>query len=255
MLQPRPAIRQRRFKARRFRSLTPTGVPAGYFYFYHSGALTRDFAMATLGEIRGLGKKAVAMSTGNIPPLFSERQLRRMAYAAVGILLFLSTFVIVKPSYLEFEVVRFTTCLLLSLCLAIFFFVFWPQQLELTEIPVIKLPVRVTGPVVLWIIVLLFLLALMPQSAGNYCQFFRPEPPRLAFSSRIKLEGTKGEPLASHFAEDDRKPGYVGGVYVTFPRGVGSLSANLKVPDHNTLEVTFSRGLNTFDVSGLALKD
>ncbi len=193
---------------------------------------------------------------GNTRPLFTAAQLRLMAFAAMAVLLVLSAYTIFRPYSLEDEMVRFTICLLTSLSLSIFFFVFWPQQLELREIPVINLPVRVTGPVVLWVVVFLFLLRLMPESNGNACQFFRPdmagEQP-LAFSARIRLVDVEPK-CAYHIVPDEKESSQLGGVYVTFPQGVATVAASLKVPFHKPLRVEFSRSRSTVRMSGLELE-
>jgi hypothetical protein len=93
---------------------------------------------------------------------------------------------------------------------------------------------------------------MIPMREDYHCEFFRPsdEPRPLAFSSNIKLEGAKPQ-VTYHFVEDDKQPGYLGGVYITFPPRVLEIRAILRLRDHEPLPVIFKRGCGTFKISDL----
>jgi hypothetical protein len=186
--------------------------------------------------------------------VFPAHQLRFLAYAALGIMLVVVGFTFAMPIYLEYGVVRVIVCLLLSLCLSVFFFVFWPQKLEMQVIPVINLPIRVTGPAVLWCCVLLLLLNLVPVT-GNTWAYFTPDMGdsrlQVPYYLQTTLERVAGGELHYRIVKEDGKPGSTWAVLVRFEPAERSIQARLRIRDYKETTVSFVRGKDTFDLSGV----
>ena len=188
--------------------------------------------------------------------IFSSRQLRSMAYASWVIVLLVCCFIIVKPNSLEFDVVRVTICLLISLQLSIFFFVFWPQELEMKVIPLVHLPVRVTGPIVLWVIVLALLLVVIPNKYAHWA-FYIPkvnnQSVQVPYHRGIEIGKENGEDLIYHLVEKKGRGqlGSLEGVFIQFRPGEDSIKANLHIPGYNPMKVTLYRDKDVLDLPEL----
>src|SRR5262245_27113352 len=105
--------------------------------------------------------------------VFSLRQLKALGICSLIIVMAISAFLIAKPTYLEYDVARTSVCVLISLYLSIFFYLFWPQEIEIKYIPIINLPIRVAGPIVLWFVVLALLLKILTPQGSNWV-FYTP---------------------------------------------------------------------------------
>jgi hypothetical protein len=178
-----------------------------------------------------------------------------MAFASLGVLLFVCVGVYLEPSHYEHEVVRFVFCFLLTLCLSVFFFIFWPQELKLTQVPVINLSVTVAGPVVLWLILFLLFLQVMPPSiAGKQWEFFTPineggSKASVLYHSTISVRAEGKESVPFRLVPET-KDATLRGIFIQFRAGEDQIKAILVLPNRE-LPVTFKRGAGTFDVSGL----
>jgi hypothetical protein len=192
------------------------------------------------------------------PPLFTTPQLRWMAAAAAAVLLAVCAFMFRAPSYYEYEIVRFLVCFLLTVALAIFFFILWPQELKLTKVPVINVPVTIAGPVVLWLILFLLLLREMP-AAGKHWEFFalserggaKANVPYFS-ETAVKADGKNPD---FFYLVKDANASTLRGIFVEFSPGETRIDGTLAVPYHKELPVTFLRGAGTVSVSGLTRSD
>jgi hypothetical protein len=70
---------------------------------------------------------------------------------------------VVDPQWFENDFARFMLCVAVALLLAVFFFIFYPQQLQMKMPVVAGTTVRLAGPVVLFVSVLLLLWRFMPS--------------------------------------------------------------------------------------------
>jgi hypothetical protein len=194
-----------------------------------------------------------------VPPLFSTSQLRWLAIASLGVILIVCLVVVREPRYYEYEIVRFVVCFLLTVCLSIFFFIFWPQELKLTKVAVINLSVTVAGPVVLWFIFFLLLLFKMPPSAGSHWEFFAVSAgnskSNVDYHTEIVVSRKDGKPLEFRLVQDLSHTSHLHGIFIEFPRGDDPIEADLKVPKYKPLPVTFVRNARCIDVSGLTRSD
>jgi hypothetical protein len=203
--------------------------------------------------------KDVGKQEKEVHPLFTPKQVRGLAFAAFALLLLISACVLAAPTYLEHPTVRVTMCLLLSFCLAIFFFVFWPTEYELSKTSLLTLPlVRVTGPVALWVAVFAMLLYIMPVT-GSYWGFFSPEkrgpPPNLPYHKGTRVQRVDGGAIEYQLVQNKNQPSYLEGIFVKFPPGENTIEAELKIPKYKNHKVTFKRTRSTFDVTGMVTED
>jgi hypothetical protein len=187
------------------------------------------------------------------PPLFSKKTLRLIFLASLLIAGLVFTFSLLTPTILETGTARYLVCLLLSLCLAIAFFVFWPQRLELTKIPYTEIPLRVTGPIALWLAVFSLFLTTMPRE-DVFARVFTPiqngKEYVFLYDRGTKLQRNGAGPAISYQLIESRdKLGELLGIYVEFEKGEDSFSAWLTHHGFDPVLVTFSREASTFDVS------
>lgn len=184
--------------------------------------------------------------------IFSVAFLRALGVTAVAIAGILLAVFLAWPARLEGEMARFVFCLIVALDLAIFFFVFYPANFELTEVPIIKLPVRLVGPVVLFVVLLLLLLQLAPQVAAGG-RLLRPvshgKPVMVRFSSETMITPREGEPSFIWYLVPERdRPGVLAGVYVEFAPGRLAYRAAWQHGLRSPVDVTLSREKPTFEI-------
>lgn len=84
--------------------------------------------------------------------IFPDKHLRVLAYFSFASAIGLIIFILVKPFYMEIGNVKFGISVLLALLFSIFFFILWPQKATLEQVPLINLPIKLVGPIVLWVI-------------------------------------------------------------------------------------------------------
>lgn len=187
-------------------------------------------------------------------PLFSRTLLRVLFFVSISIAAAIFCIVLARPQIVESSTVRYMICLFLSLCLAIAFFVFWPARLEMERVPIINLPVRVTGPVVLWFIVFTLFLNTMPREerfARIYKAVSNGREYLFMYDRNTKLDRNDGSPLVYQLVPNRDRLGELFGIYVEFKPGEQSIPARLTHYGHDPLDVVFERDKTTFDVSSL----
>jgi hypothetical protein len=155
------------------------------------------------------------------------------------------------PEKFENPTARFVLCAAISLNLAVFFFVLYPQVVKLTKIPVLNLTIQLVGPIVLYIVVLLLLWKIMPEPPTIAYRFFIPHE-RGTRADRISAQlvtlSPAEESFVYHIVPDDN--GLLAGVYIKFEAGKDRYKALFKAPFYKPREVEFLRGSGegVFDV-------
>jgi hypothetical protein len=192
-----------------------------------------------------------------LTPGFSPRQLTIMGVAAILIIIGLIIYLFEHVSRLETLTARFLICLLVSLLLGVFFFVWWPGRYELDKIPVINLPVRVAGPVVLWLVLFNLLLYVMPKEDSPYRMFSLVNPPHgpIPYHRGITVVREGGLPADFELIEDRANVGRLAKILVRFGPGEEEFKASLNVPLHKPLSVVFRRSDSLIDVSHLVYSE
>ncbi len=164
---------------------------------------------------------------------------------AIGLLIFS----LVQPSRVETRPSQFFVCAGLGVCLAVLFFVFWPDKFVMDKVPYINVPVRVTGPVVLWIVVFLLLWALVPR-ADRYGGLFHPDGNKepIFFSTEDTLKRVDGKEYEYRLIPD-KEQRLLEAVYVEFDKGEDTFEAVFKHHNRREVRVKFVRGQSNFDMS------
>ncbi len=164
--------------------------------------------------------------------VFTPGMLRFLAVAsfalAVGMLLFWAF----EPSRLNVAMARFVASLLVALLFAVFFFVFYPDQLEMKLPGVLGTTIRLTGPIVLFIAVFWLVRTYMPApTVGKLFEVWKDGERGgmyLGESSTTYLKGRDGDRPPEHmlvgFPEGKRK---LYGIYVVFPDSVSTFKVAL----------------------------
>jgi hypothetical protein len=96
----------------------------------------------------------------------SLRQQQWLALSAFVMISLVLAFAIFRWELFEFPVPRFIFATAVATYISVFFFIFYPAQFRLDRIPGINLPVRVTGPIVLWFVVLFAIWSAMPDGSS-----------------------------------------------------------------------------------------
>ena len=177
-----------------------------------------------------------------MPSVFNQNQLKILAVAALVAVSGLLAWGLVQPSRFEAEVPRFLLCAAISVYLSVFFFVFYPDRYELDTVPVLNLPVRVVGPVALWIIVFLLLWKVMPvgTEAGRLFSINANKP--LYYPSNTTLELPDGTPLMNwQLVPDRNNPSVLFGVYISFPTGIAQYRTQFVHPGYGNAIAVFRR--------------
>jgi hypothetical protein len=147
------------------------------------------------------------------------------------------------PEKFEHPTARFILCTAISMNLALFFFVLYPQVIKLTEIPVLHLTIHLVGPIALYIVVLLFLWKIMPEPPTVTYRFFIPyeRGKRADHISRDLVTLTPAEEtFVYHLVPNE--DGLLAGVYVRFESGKEGYKARFAATFYKPVEVTFQRG-------------
>jgi hypothetical protein len=150
---------------------------------------------------------------------------------AVAMLLFWSF----EPERLNHPIARFVVSVLVGLLFAVFFFVFYPDHLEMKLPKVLGTPIRLTGPIVLFFVVSWYVSAKMPTPppppAGKLYQVLRNGEHGgmyLGTSASTSLRGRDGDTPPEHMLvgfPDGRRELY--GIYVIFPENKTSMKVSL----------------------------
>jgi hypothetical protein len=146
----------------------------------------------------------------------------------VGILMYWSF----DPSRLNNTMARFVASLLVATLFAVFFFVFYPDQLEMQLPAGLGTAIRLTGPIVLFFVVFWLVRSYMPTPAtGRLFEVWKDGQRGgmyLGDSSTTCLKGRDGNMPPEHMLvgfPDGRRRVY--GIYVIFPDGVSSVKVAL----------------------------
>jgi hypothetical protein len=153
---------------------------------------------------------------------------------------------LVWPENFENATTRFVLCAAIALDLSVFFFVIYPHEAKLTKVPAINLSVSLVGPIVLFIVILLLLWKLMPESPGGSSRFFVPYEQGVR-AEKMSFETVQIAPMDGpfeYYVVPDRNR-FMAGVYVQFASGQTAYRARLSAPYYEDVEVVFSRGPGT----------
>jgi hypothetical protein len=160
-----------------------------------------------------------------------------------------------SPERFDSPTARFVLCLAIALNLSVFFFVLYPKKVELTKIPGINLTVKLVGPIVLYIVVLLLLLKLMPEAPPPvaYRLFFPHEDGRRTERIRWQLVTLEpaDEPFTFYLVPDGQDSSGLAAVCVKFESGRTRYKARFKATFYQPADVVFERGPaeGTFEVA------
>ena len=146
------------------------------------------------------------------------------------------------PEKFEGPPSRFILCTFVALNLAVFFFVIYPEEFKLSEVPIINLAVPLVGPIVLFIVILLLMWKMMPEPAVA-SRFFVPFE-RGEQAERISFENVTLTPSEEEFRYYivPTNGGFLAGVYVEFASGKGTYKARFRAPFYKQADITLQRG-------------
>jgi hypothetical protein len=176
-----------------------------------------------------------------------------MGVASLVVALGVCLFMALAPRYYDHAAVRFALCVLITVPLTVFFFIFWPQELKLTKIPVIDLSVTIAGPVVLWLILFLLLLKVMPPCERPHPEYFAlspgNDPSRVPYHTGTQLLQKDRTSRLCYPVADPGDASSLKGVVIEFRPGEDHIEGTLQVPKYPPLLVEFRLGANTAIVS------
>jgi hypothetical protein len=176
--------------------------------------------------------------------IMPKRVVIGLAIAAFAIPSLLLIAVLAWPAVLAgfgTSIGRFFFCLTISLYLAVFFFVLYPQRFVLTRIPVIDLPVTLVGPPALWVVFLLLLLALMPlpRDGRLFKPRYGPGEMRVSRESVNVIPVHQDRACPAYVVRDHR--GEFVGIYVEFHANQREYEATVSAATREDIHWTFRR--------------
>jgi hypothetical protein len=197
-----------------------------------------------------MGKKRTDQPDAPLTSILPKQFVIALAVVAFLVASLLFGFGLVWPEKFANPTARFILCGAIALNLAVFFFVLYPQKLELSKIPYINLTIHLVGPIVLYIVMLLLLWKMMPEPSFVTYRFFVPyEENKRAerISGQARVTSTE-EGFTCYVVPDEN--GLLAGVCVKFETGKDQYKASFKAPYYKTIDVTFRRGSGegAFDV-------
>jgi hypothetical protein len=163
---------------------------------------------------------------------FSLRWLRAIAIASLTLSLLLVAFGMLDPIRFENDTARFMLCLAIATLLAIFWFVFYPERVELALPLPIGTAIRFGGPIAIWFAVFIFLLMNVPSAPyGRLFEIWKNGQPGGMYLTDRKntfftIANGVTPPNYSLVASDDGS-NTLKGIYVEFPRNVQRIDAEL----------------------------
>ena len=185
--------------------------------------------------------------------IFTKRQQAILAAIAFAILGAVLAYGILYPEQFEAPIARFILCATIAVYLSVFFFVLYPAKFELEKFPVLNLPVKTTGPIVLWLVVFLLLLKLMPATPDGYGRMFDASNAARALdvcnnddrsctleAALVELEFADKKDITYYIVRDNTIPRLMAGIYIKFLPGDAQYAAVLHY-HHRKVNVEFSR--------------
>jgi hypothetical protein len=164
--------------------------------------------------------------------VFTPLMLRWLAIVSFALVVGILLYWAFQPSRLDDPMARFVASLLVATLFAVFFFVFYPDQLEMRLPEVLGTAIRLTGPIVLFIVVFWLVKTHMPTPATG--KLFKVTKDGqwggmyLGDSSTTFLKGRDGDAPPEHMLvgfPDGRRQLY--GIYIIFPEKVPSIKVSL----------------------------
>lgn len=184
--------------------------------------------------------------------VFEPKHFRWLVFTSFIFVLSLIVFLIGFPGYLDFEIVRFLVLILVSLYLSLMFFILWPHNANIENIPLINLPVKMAGPVVLWLVIFLITNRLMPDDNMQEKVFIinkADENFRVPYhDTKLKSDETV---LDYMMIEDADAKSHLRAVYVKFPKGKSDLKARLEFTKYKPIDLTLTRNTNSIFIPKL----
>lgn len=212
---------------------------------------------------KNANKQPPTSDTHSLPLYQQVLPLTVLRVLAVGSLIFSMCFIVLgifDSSRFEDEMARFMLCLAVATLLAIFFFIFYPQQIEMKLPLMLGTTLRVTGPAALWVGVFLFLLRMIPSP--EYGRVFevwkdgRPGGMYLGDETTTYLTVKEGKPPDHKLIGAADGTRNLFGIYVLFPKNQRRIEARF----HHEgwvlpLDVALTRdGSNVIDLSSVSEK-
>ena len=147
------------------------------------------------------------------------------------------------PELFEHPIARFSLCAAIAAYFGVFFFVLYPQVVEVSQLPGIALPrgVKLVGPVALFLILLLILLNWMPVAAPGRFFYADYDGAARVHVDNFHVEAT--DETFEHFIAVDKNRN-VTGLYIRFASGRDEYQARIAVDYRSTVKTTFERGVD-----------
>lgn len=159
------------------------------------------------------------------------QMLRVIAALALVLSIPLMLIGIFDPLRFENETARFMLCLIVATLLGIFFFIFYPERLEMKLPVALGTTLRVAGPTALWLGVFLMLLQLFPTPTySRVFEIYRDGKPGgmyLGDKTTTYLAVKDGKPPPHLLIGANNGNRDLFGIYVSFPSNVRKIEALL----------------------------
>jgi len=177
-----------------------------------------------------------------VTTIFSRKIVIRLAVGAFVVASILMICGLVWPERFDNSTARFILCAAIAMNLAIFFFVLYPQEIKLSQIPLINVTIQLVGPIALYIVLLMLFWKMMPVPSLVAYRLFVPyeggsRAQRISAKAKVVPQDERFE---CYIVPDE--DGLLAGVCVRFENGQDHYKALFKADYYKPTEVTFDRG-------------
>jgi hypothetical protein len=190
--------------------------------------------------------------------IFEARHLRFLVFSSFILVILFVGFLIFKPFYLDFAIVRYLVLIVISIFIALLFFILWPHDAILEKVPYMDIPLKVAGPIVLWVLVFLVTNKLLPDDINQTKMFIikaAKESVRIPYDSDMKIvDKSNTYDLQFRLIEDLKLKTHLWGIVIDFPRGTSTLETEVLIEPYLPVTLKFDRTKSIIEFPPLILK-
>ena len=195
---------------------------------------------------------------GSLNKIFEPKHLRGLVFSSFILIILFVGFLIFKPFYLDFAIVRYLLLIIISIFIALLFFILWPHDAILEKVPHLDIPVKVAGPIVLWVLVFIITNKLLPDDISQTKMFIvkaAKENVRIPYDSDMKiLDKSNTYDLQFRLIEDLKLKTHLWGIVIDFPRGSSTIETEIYIDPYMPIALKFDRTKAIIEFPPLVLK-
>jgi hypothetical protein len=194
----------------------------------------------------------------NFNSIFQPKHLRLLVFLSLFLIILFIGFLIFKPFHLDFAIVRYLLLIVISVFIALLFFILWPHDAIMEKVPQLNLPIKVAGPIVLWVLVFFVTNNLLPNDINQTKMFIvkaSNKNVRIPYDSDMKIiDNTNTYDLQFKLIEDLKLKTHLYGIVIEFPKGASTIETEISVEPYLPIKLVFDRTKSIIEFPPLVLK-